>query len=229
MKLALQWILMFACCGFLGAQTNAPPAGPAATNADLSGEAAEEAVTAEAPEPIETHIYSDTFEFPFKARTAIYRGNVRLDDPRIHLTCEQLTSDVPSEGSRVTRVVAETNVVIVVVDEKGLTNRAYADRAVYTYEVTESLTNEVVELFGETEQPHIERPEGVLYGNPITWDRTKNTLRAKNQRMIHYPASTNQTHAVPPVQSGTPEDETAVGSDSPGGENPAPVEATPDE
>jgi lipopolysaccharide export system protein LptA len=131
-----------------------------------------------------THIYSDTVELGIKTRTATYRGNVRLDDPRIQLTCEQLSAEVPEEGGRVDRVVAETNVVILMFDDDGSTNRAYADKAVYSYSATASGTNETVELSGDP-QPRIERPEGTLYGDVIIWDRAGNQIRATNQRMIY--------------------------------------------
>lgn len=152
------------------------------------------------PPTIETHIYSDSVELGIKSRTAIYRGNVRLEDPRIRITCEQLTADVPQEATHVEQVIAETNVVITVIDEKGLTNRAYADRAVYTYQVTESGTNELVELTGDSD-PHVERPEGDLYGNPIIWDRTKNQVRAKNQRMTYRGDPAGATNAVPRAET----------------------------
>ena len=188
-------ILTTAVGGALNAADTAVPeyAGEAATTNELISppetpgpvDSPDEPLQAmNAPARMETHIFSDTVELGIKSRTAVYRGNVRLDDPRIQLTCEQLTAVVPEKGNRVEQVIAETNVVIVMLDEKGLTNRAYADRAVYTYEATESITNEVVELSG-AEEPRIERPEGVMYGNPIVWDRTRNQLTARNQRMIY--------------------------------------------
>jgi len=89
-------------------------------------------------------------------------------------------------------------VVIVIVDEKGLTNRAFADKAVYTYRVAGAVTNEIVELSGDSE-PHVERPEGDLYGNPIVWDRTRNQVQAKNQRMIYRGDPTGATNTTAPT------------------------------
>lgn len=189
--------LTLAGCAVLSAQTNI-----AVTTSNGIEEATTHAVVeadTNAPPSMETHIYSDSWELGIKTRTAIYRGNVRLDDPRMQMTCEQLTANIPAEGKRMDRVVAETNVVITALDDKGLTNRAFADKAVYTYEVTVSGTNETVVLTGENE-PRIERPEGVLYGNPIIWDRAQNKLRARNQRMIYWGDAAALTNAINSVK-----------------------------
>ena len=184
-------------CTVLSAQTNTT----VTTSNEVEETAAPAVVEADtnATPLIETHIYSDSVELGIKNRSAVYRGNVRLEDPRLQLTCEQLTAEVPQEGKRVEQVIAETNVVIVMMDDRGLTNRAFADKAVYTYNASESQTNETVVLSGETE-PHIERPEGILYGNPITWDRAQNKLRAKNQRMIYWGDAAALTNAINSVK-----------------------------
>jgi len=127
----------------------------------------------------ETHIRSESVELGIQQRTAVYRGNVRLEDPGLQLTCEYLFASIP-ENAPVDRIVAKTNVVIVLLDDKGLTNWAYADKAVYTHEVSETATNELVELTGS---PRVEREHGVLYGDIIIWDRVRNEIRATNQRM----------------------------------------------
>lgn len=194
MRAKLHLILLLVCCSVAWAETNAAPtdaetlAEPAMASveemkaqADAAGKSLPAEEVSERPS---THIYSDTVELAIKSRSAVYRGNVRLDDPRIQLTCEQLSADVPEAGGRVDQVVAETNVVIVVLDDEGRTNRAYADKAVYRYVVADSVTNEVVELSGDS-QPRIERPEGTLYGDVIVWDRSGNRIRATNQRMIY--------------------------------------------
>lgn len=168
--------------------TNAPPADAVAASPLVeAGQVLEpEAPAPAAPEPFETHIYSDTWTVGIKSRTAVYRGNVRLDDPRLQLTCEQLTADVPEGGDRLKNAIAETNVVIVMVDDSGKTNRAFADKAIYTYTVTENGTNETVELSGTT-QPRIELEKVIVFGDVIVWDRVKDEISAVNQRMIPRP------------------------------------------
>ncbi|MCU0770446.1 MAG: LptA/OstA family protein [Verrucomicrobia bacterium] len=161
------------------------------------------------PATFETHIYSDSVELGIKTRSAVYRGHVRLEDPRLFLTCEELTADVPEEGSRVERVVARTNVVVVLVDEQGRTNRAYADQTVYTYRVSESGTNELVEFTGHP-NPRIERQEGTLYGDVIIWDRTRNQIRATNQRMIYRVDPATNAPPGAPADSNAPAGDKAI-------------------
>lgn len=244
MKPIVYSILFLTCCGLGRAQTNTEPAQPLAeTNiideveevlADVdepteSVDSTEPAATVEMPEPAETHIYSDSVELGIKSRSAVYRGNVRLEDPRIYLTCEQLTANVPEKGTRVEQVVAETNVVILLIDEKGNTNRAYADKAVYTYSVTESGTNEVVELSGDS-QPRVERVDGTLHGDVITWDRARNTIIATNQRMTYRSDSVSLTNEIPQRRTNSPATkEDAEGSDPPVVEDSAVMESMLDE
>src|SRR4051812_49095421 len=63
-------------------------------------------------------------EFYYKLKTYIYRGNVRVDNPQMKLTCELLTIENPElKEGRFNRATAETNVVIDWADENG-TNHA---------------------------------------------------------------------------------------------------------
>ncbi len=235
MRVCLPPILVLACSAMAVAQPldrpanpqpDAPPAEPVMSARDAS---ASTPATVSASTRPETHIYSDTVELGIKTRSALYRGNVRLEDPRIHLTCEQLSADVPQEGNRVERVVAQTNVVVLLIDEQGRTNRAYADQAVYTYSVSGSVTNEQVELTGHP-SPRIERQEGTLYGDVIIWDRIRNQIRATNQRMIYRTDAVTGTNSVPEATTRPPT------ADNPGAisrpataEGPAADSAIPDE
>jgi lipopolysaccharide export system protein LptA len=165
-----------AAVAVLAAETNTPPA--AAT--------------------IETHITSDTVNFDLNTRQAVYRGHVRVDDPRANLTCEILTAQMPATGGRVDSIIAETNVVILMPDRGG-TNRATGDKAVYHFAVNAGVTNETLELTGT---PVVESPQGRITGEIIVWDRVANVIRATNQRMLVH------TEAIPsnsiPVKAHSP-------------------------
>ena len=157
---------------------------------------------------IETHISSKTVDFDLKSRQAVYRGNVIVEDPRVNLTCDVLTARLPTNGTRVDSIIAESNVVMLI-PEKGSTNRATADKAVYTYLVSAGVTNEVLELTGS---PAIETPQGTMTGTKITWDRGKDNLSATDSHMTYRPSaapSTNsapasETNAVPAPKPATP-------------------------
>lgn len=128
-----------------------------------------------------TLINSDRAEFDLTARRAVYRGNVQVNDPQMTLTCAHLTADLPQANGQMRHIVAETNVVIFSVDEKGQTNHATSDKAIYDYNVQAGVTNETVTLTGNA---RMENAQGTLTGEPIVWDRANNRLTAANQKMV---------------------------------------------
>jgi len=130
-----------------------------------------------------TRIESDTvnFDLNLNARQAVYTGDVRVDDPQMKLRCARLTVNLPADGGRVDRIVAETNVVIDTTNADGQTMHATSDKAVYIYEVQNGATNETVTLTGNA---RVENAQGWLTGEPIVWNRANNSLSAMNQKMI---------------------------------------------
>src|SRR5690242_12465607 len=91
--------------------------------------------------PRVTHIDSDSADFDLNARTAIYRGDVHVSDPEMKMNCDWLVADLPQAG-HINHIVAETNVVIDFTDDRGETRHAVGDKAVYDYNVENSVTNE---------------------------------------------------------------------------------------
>jgi lipopolysaccharide transport protein LptA len=144
----------------------------------------------DAPKPARapTVITSERADFDLAARHAIYRGNVRVDDPQMKLTCEELTADLPQTGGHINHLVAVTNVVMDSVDDKGQTNHATSDKAIYDYNVVNGVTNETVTLTGNAK---VKTADGSMTGEPITWDRVKNTMHAENEKMIIYQSATS--------------------------------------
>jgi lipopolysaccharide export system protein LptA len=148
-----------------------------------------------------THITAQSGDFDLAGQDAsyraVYRGHVRVDDPQMKLTCEQLVADVPQASGRPNRIVAETNVVIDFTDEKGQTNHATGDKAVYVYSESGGVTNETITLTGN---PQMENARGTQAGDVIVLDRANNKVHIDNPNMISrqnltsMPASTN-----PPV------------------------------
>jgi lipopolysaccharide export system protein LptA len=128
-----------------------------------------------------TLISSASADFDLGGREATYHGQVRVDDPQMQLVCEKLIADVPQSGGHVNHIVAETNVVINFLDDKGRTNHATCDKAVYVYAIQGGTTNETVTLTGN---PRMENDQGTLTGDVIVWDRLNNRLTATNQKMV---------------------------------------------
>lgn len=159
-KFQLIALLLAAGAGLLHAQTN--------TN------------NAVKPAPGRTVIDSKHGFYSNVDRQVIYTGNVRVDDPQMKLTCEQLTADLAPSGGHIEKMVALTNVVMDSVDDKGETNHATSDKAVYIFNVVNGVTNETVTLTGNAQ---VESAKGWMTGEPIIWNRVDNSMHAENPHM----------------------------------------------
>ena len=167
-------IIVVWCSWVVHAQTNATaPGSPASATTSLP----------DAPRPPRApkRIDSDSADFDLNGHQAIYHRHMRVDDPQMKLTCAQLTTDLPESGGRPARIVAETNVVIDFTDERGQTNHATSDKAVYIYNVQNGVTNETVTLTGN---PLMVNAQGTQAGDVIIWDRASNKLHFDNPHMI---------------------------------------------
>jgi lipopolysaccharide export system protein LptA len=157
-------ILAVAGCGVaLLAQTNAP--------------------NAPKPERKPTLIDADSLEFKLESLSAVYTGNVKVNDPQMQLTCAILTARFRTNNSRleIENIIAETNVVIDAIDWEGRTNHATADKLVYSYSIVDSVTNQTIELTGN---PKLMNPLGGLSGEIIFVDLVKGKVYAKRQTTI---------------------------------------------
>jgi lipopolysaccharide transport protein LptA len=150
------------CASAVRAQTNADAAANSATRPP-------------------TLIESASVDFDMTGRRAVYRGDVRVDDPQMKLTCAHLVVDLPPDAGHPNHIVAETNVVIDFTDAKGQTMHATSDKAVYDFNIQNGTTNETVTFTGNAK---VENTQGWLTGEPIIWNRANNSLSATNQKMI---------------------------------------------
>jgi lipopolysaccharide export system protein LptA len=174
MKLFSLIIIAGWCSLTVHAQTNATAQSSPASATTNSPDATR-------PPRAPTRIDSDSADFDLVARTATYRGDVRVDDPEMKLTCAWLVADVPQAGGRPNRIVAETNVVIDFTDTKGQTNHATSDKAVYLYNVQNGVTNETVTLTGN---PQMENAQGTQAADVIIWYRANSKIHFDNPHMI---------------------------------------------
>lgn len=133
--------------------------------------------TIAAPQPLRvTDIYADSMVLDGNGHTVIYHSNVRVIAPDMKLACALLVADLPPSGGRVSHIVAETNVVMDAKDSKGQPVRATGGKAIYDFQVKDSVTNETVTLTGSP-QPQIETAQGTNSADEIIWDRTNNSYR----------------------------------------------------
>jgi hypothetical protein len=150
----------------------------------------------------QTIIHSHQSEFFMKSNVFVWSEAVHVDNPKMQLKCELLTVEAPKMDSRMgkyNRATAETNVVIDWVDEKGQPNHATADKAVYTYVMTNLAappaekwqTNALVVLTGN---PVVTNAQGVLIEDPLIWDRIRDVIYSTNAKSVTInPTSTNSS------------------------------------
>jgi len=161
------------------------------------------------PERGPTLIDADALEFKLESLSAVYTGNVKVNDPQMQLTCELLTARFRTNNSRleIESIIAETNVVIDAVDWEGRTNHATADKLVYSYLIVDGVTNQTIELTG---RPKLTNPLGGLSGEIIFVDLVKGKVSARNQTTIIQPEAVKSA------------------SDALGGEKKLPAQTSPE-
>jgi len=135
-------------------------------------------------------IDSDSGYYDGVANQMVYIGHVFVTDYKNILTCERLTVDLPPSGGSPTNIVAETNVVVDAIDQKGQTNHITADKAIYSYsEVTNPpvvtaggmpsstaanvVTNQQVLFTGGDPMPKVDGPHGTILAEPLILDIAK--------------------------------------------------------
>lgn len=146
--------------------------------------------TSTPPKAAATQITSKAVDFDLKARQAVYRGNVKVLDPRIQLTCEALTATIAESGGRVDSLVAESNVVATIATNNTVFT-VTSSKAIYTYQLTPQITNQTLELSGLPE-PKITWPQtnGVtaetneFTARRILWNISAGTIKAEGHRGV---------------------------------------------
>ncbi len=157
-----------------------------------------------------THVFSDSLRYAMKAGEAIYRGHIRVEDPRMKLRSELLTAQFPVEGSNTTqieKIVAEKDVFIDFISERGDTNHASGDRAVYHSIATGKTTNQVMELTGH---PRIDMTNGWMTADMFTFDQLQDRIRGIDNYRFH--SSANVQFGGSPGTNSPPQ-ETVITSD----------------
>ena len=135
-------------------------------------------------------------------KKAFFIGHVRVDDPRMKLTCQWMQADLVTGSGHVNHIDCRTNVVIDFLDDKGQTNHATGDRAVYLYHVEGTATNETITLTGH---PEVDTAEARTTGDKIVWDRVTgkvlydNPVIVPRRNLLGTPAATNS----PPSRTAT--------------------------
>lgn len=177
MKRILALLLLLSGAGLIQAQTNRPP------QPKLTGQ---------------LEISSDHGFFDGIRHQMIYQGNVVITNAGSTMRCGLLTVYLPPEGGRPTNIVAQTNIVIDALDGNGQPNHITANKAVYSYQVVEAVTNETVTFTGGDPTPRVENSQMIITGDPLVLNLATKQFTGSNYRTIFKEASgANGTNASP--------------------------------
>jgi lipopolysaccharide export system protein LptA len=136
----------------------------------------------------QTIIHARESQIFMKSNVYVWKYGVRVDNPQMKLSCEVLTVEAPKidrARGKYNSATAETNVVIDWIDGRG-SNHATADKAVYTYVMTNLATlpeerwetNSFVVLTGN---PVVTNSDGMFYrADPLVWDRINDVISSTN-------------------------------------------------
>jgi lipopolysaccharide transport protein LptA len=184
----------------LDAQTNAPDPASKTETAEVIVPTAVQ--TNGAPDQLQdTIIDSDSATFDFKTRVAVYTGHVQVKNPKRNLTCEKMTMHVPQSGEP-DSIVAEGKVVIDALDNQDKPVNATCDRAVYSFQVVNAVTNRMFVLTGN---PKVKSDSHMVSGtgDTITYDLVNDTILATSAHMVMQQGTRGQTNASPPGSTET--------------------------
>ncbi len=127
--------------------------------------------------------FADVFceEYRVSARGAVFSGGVYISHPQMNWSCEMLTVELPATGGTIERIVAQDSVSFDLADRQGQVVHGTGDRAVYLYRVVEGVTNDLVELTGNSV---LQTTNGIFRNDPIILDRANSRLIAPGQYHI---------------------------------------------
>jgi lipopolysaccharide export system protein LptA len=176
-------------CGGLTILLTVLSAAPASARAQTSAAASPADQTVE--------IDSDNGCYDGNTNQMIYTGHVFVTDhAKARLNCERLTVDLPPDGGHPTNIVAETNVVVDLIDSKGQTNHITCNKATYAYGVYTNrflmtVTNETITFTGGDPLPKVENPQTIMVGEPMVLDVISKRFHVYSHYQTIFKHSTN--------------------------------------
>ena len=148
-----------------------------------------------------TIIESESGSFDNATRLMVYLGNVRVTSPELHLKCERLVVGIPEKGQRLSRLTAETNVVIDYTDEaQHDAKHITSNLAVYDYRVVNSVTNWTVTFTGTPNNPPVVVDAmGTIASETITWNGVTRKISFDGKYRTVLPISLTDTNSASPM------------------------------
>jgi len=141
-------------------------------------------------------IRSQHFYFTEEPRQLVYYDHVVITNSQLRLTCERFTVNFPAQGAdnHPTNGIAETNLDIVFVDEKGRTNHTVSDKGIYDYGVNNGQTNEMLTFTG-----HVTNytANGWMTAEPLRYDVISGRISGDGEEMHFTVPAGNGTNSSP--------------------------------
>jgi len=149
----------------------------------------------------ELKVDSDSGYYDGITNQMVYLGHVFvLYNMKDTLSCERLTVDIPADHGDPTNIVAETNVMVDVLDEKGEAEHLTADKAVYTYQllnpvtnvvksitnVVYAVTNQFITFTGTNPIPRLVNSNAYVASEPIIFDVIKRSFEFPGHLETHF-------------------------------------------
>jgi lipopolysaccharide export system protein LptA len=135
--------------------------------------------------------------FDGNTRQVVYYNHVVVTNSQGRLACERLTIHLPPENaadSHPTNAVAETNLDIIFINNKGETNHLVADKGIYAYSVVHSVTNETFTFTGHATNY---TAQGWFTGEPLVWNNTINNFDFGSGVDMHFKIRSSDTNNGP--------------------------------
>jgi hypothetical protein len=163
-------------CSLAWAQTNVPAANVSATNApelELVIKALHGAV------------------YDQNTNQIVYFGPVSVTYSNMSLACERLTVKLPGTGGNPTNILAQTNVVVDMVDAEGQRNHITAEQATYSITVLSNavaglVTNELIWIRGGSQPAKLVNTNGYVNADPIVIHVREGTVEFPDFVEMHF-------------------------------------------
>lgn len=113
---------------------------------------------------------------------SLFEGGVRIAHPQMDWACETMTVNNKPGAEKHSTLLAQNAVDFTLRNEQNQSVHGMCQRAFYRYDVTPSLTNDIVELTGN---PVLETTNGIIHNRIIILDHGRNKLLAPGRYAIH--------------------------------------------
>ena len=125
---------------------------------------------------------------------AHFVGGVKIIHPQMDWTCEQVTVKTAGSGSKDVNILAQERVAFLLSGARGETLRGACEKAVYDYQITSALTNDILRMTGN---PVLETTNAVLTNSVILVDRAHNKLIAPGRYVMRGTVPGTNAPALP--------------------------------